>query len=358
MTNNYLMRPIIPTFDMVSRYLIKMDQNHVYSNFGPLSFELEERYAKFFGVIPEKVVLCSSATIGLLGAVSTSTSHNIVAPAFTFVASIQAIVNAGKKCIFEDINPATMELDLTRATIDSNTSFLYVLPFGTGINLSKFNEKSEFIIDAAASIHAFEGNLDKLQEKHLIAFSLHATKVLGIGEGGVVVFGDIERAKVFRNWINFGFSTERISINYGLNGKLSEVNAAYGLAALDNWENEKKEWREARDLANQIIPENNIVSDISVKSFANPYFNIYINNNVALDQFKKILSDNNIPSRKWWSDGCHRMPAFQSFYNKDLPITDKLAKNIVGLPFYRKIKEEDYSKLKGIINTLLNSKFE
>ena len=82
-----------------------------------------------------------------------------------------------------------------------------------------------------------------------VVVSLHATKVLGAGEGGIVVFGDVESADRFRAFTNLGFERTRTSERHGVNGKLPEATAAYALAALDGWELEEQQWRAARALA-------------------------------------------------------------------------------------------------------------
>ncbi len=105
------------------------------------------------------------------------------------------------------------------------------------------------VIDAAPAAGAREA------ESHFgkgaspaIVFSLHATKAFGIGEGGFVYSGDRTITEAVRTASNFGFDSDRVSANVGLNAKLSEYAAAVGLAALSDLEAKTREGRRLYDL--------------------------------------------------------------------------------------------------------------
>ena len=199
-------------------------------------------------------------------------------------------------------------------------------------------------MDAAASLGYYMQNPVKLNMNQSFVFSLHATKVLGIGEGGIAVFGDPEKANEFRSWINFGFSGSRDSKILGTNAKMSEMQAAYGHAVLDNWEIEKQEWLIVRKKAIQVerdFPElfnHNLEMDVSPYwlSYSNPERKVEI-----VKTFKKL----NIETRDWWSRGLHNMPAFSKYKDKHFPITEKVADSSVGLPFFRDMKDSDFDRI-------------
>ncbi len=74
-----------------------------------------------------------------------------------------------------------------------------------------------------------------LDDKTPVVLSLHATKVFGVGEGGVVLCRDAELVKACKRDLNFGFLGDRVAHTNGVNGKMSEYHAAVGLAELDGW---------------------------------------------------------------------------------------------------------------------------
>jgi dTDP-4-amino-4,6-dideoxygalactose transaminase len=152
-----VMKPMLPRYESVEGYLKSIDTNRVYSNFGPLLRILEERYANFFGVNPEKVVCSSNATLALLGACCLSPSEEIVVPSFTFPATIQAAIASHKKIIISDIDPLTWMLPEEEI---KDKARIVVLPFGSQGKFEMDSTGTAFrIVDAAASIGNFENNL-------------------------------------------------------------------------------------------------------------------------------------------------------------------------------------------------------
>jgi dTDP-4-amino-4,6-dideoxygalactose transaminase len=173
---------------------------------------------------------------------------------------------------------------------------------------------------------------------------MHATKVLGIGEGGLVVFGDPNKANEFRSYINFGFSGSRDSKILGTNAKMSELQAAYGHAVLDNWEVEKQEWLGIREKAKRVqnnfpkLFNHNLEMDVS------PYWLSYSTPEIKAEIFKTFQRFN-IETRDWWARGLHNMPAFSEYNDKHFSITEKVADSSIGLPFFRDMKDSDFDRI-------------
>ena len=228
-----VMRPKLPPLDHVHNYLTQMYSNGVYSNNGPLIQELEKRFAKYFNVDPELVVLSSSATQALEGAVKLSSASKFHLPAFTFPAPALSVINSGKAISFQDVDSVNWQIDLNLIQSTKDQGIMYVMPFGSSHIDPKLFEFENVIIDAAASIGNKNLVISIFPKSWVIIFSLHVTKVLGIGEGGISVFGNSAAANRFRAWINFGFSGNRNSISHGTNAKMSEMTAAFGLSVLD-----------------------------------------------------------------------------------------------------------------------------
>ena len=343
------MKPLLPNFEIVARYIESIDENRNYSNFGPLLRTLEERYARFFNVGTEQVVCLANATLALLGSCNLSRSESIVVPSFTFPATIQAAIASNKSVDLRDIDASTWMLAEDELKTDSR---IVVLPFGSNGNLEFGQTDAKLrIIDAAASIGNFEKNLNQLADNEIIIFSLHATKILGIGEGAISVFGSEKLASEYRSWINFGFSGSRNSQVLGINAKMTEVAAAYGHAALDSWEIEKADWLRVGNVQNQIEQKLQIAPYFSTAENVSPYWIVEFANELLRDVAVKELNASKIDSRLWWESGCHRMPAFmhlahgQSFSN-----TEAVASRLLGLPKYRDLEEE---KLIAIEKALL-----
>ena len=186
----------------------------------------------------------------------------------------------------------------------------------------------------------------------MIIFSLHATKILGLGEGAISIFGSDELASQFRSWINFGFAGTRNSVHPGINAKMSEVLAAYGLAALDAWQSEKADWLYVNSLQHEIEQKLGISPYFSTPSNISPYWIVEFKNEFTRDLAAKLLHLSNIDSRQWWEKGCHLMPAFRNIVKGDFPNTEAVANRILGLPKYRDLDEPTLVLIGEILSTV------
>jgi dTDP-4-amino-4,6-dideoxygalactose transaminase len=338
------MKPKLPSFEAVVPYLKSMDERRVYTNRGYLVQTLEQRFAKKLHINESKLVLCANATMGLQGLSELSSSLEFTIPSFTFPATGLAAQKSGKPFSLLDIDPVSWEIDISQMKPDSALGVVTVAPFGKALEINKYQNIDNLIVDAAASLGYYMQNPVKLNMNQSFVFSLHATKVLGIGCGGLVIFGDLEKANQFRSWINFGFAGSRDSKIFGINAKMSEMQAAYGHAVLDNWETEKKEWLIVKEKAKQV--ENNLpkLFNHNLEMGISPYWLSYSTPEIKAEivkTFKKL----NIETRDWWSRGLHNMPAFSKYNDKHFPITEKVADSSIGLPFFREMKDSDFDRI-------------
>jgi len=349
-----VMKPKIPVFSNVSRYLQSMDESRIYSNRGPLLSQLEERYAEFFNVDRNNLVICSNATLALQGAAFLSEAKKFYAPAYTFPASLSAVINTGKPLELRDIN----ESDWTVSTNDlidiERCGLIYVSPFGAAIDFEKNSHRKHVIFDAAASIGSGNFNFAELREDWVVVFSLHATKVLGIGEGGIAIFGSVTAAEKFRSWINFGFSGNRNSVLPGINAKMSEISAAYGLASLDLWRQEENEWSTNIGKARDISLSLGIDSITSNYAGVNPYWIADFRSEEEAMRVEVTLTSSGIGTRRWWGLGCHQMPAFKDLPGESTyPVTDAVSRRTLGLPMFRDFSEKDWDLIASNLEAAL-----
>ena len=143
--------------------------------------------------------------------------------------------------------------------------------------------------------------------------SLHATKVLGIGEGGFVISTDPALAREVRMRANFGFYGSRHARAAAFNAKLSEYHAAVGHAALDEWTQARVEWNDAIDEYRRALNGSNCVSlqrgvgETWVSSTCMLGFN-----QPVADRIEQRLTRSDIETRRWWGAGAHMHPATAS----------------------------------------------
>lgn len=332
-------------------YLERIDRSGRFSNFGPLEQELRARVGRFLGVAQEQVATASNATLALMGAMRAGRARAWAVPAFTFAATPAAVDAIGHRGRFSDIRGDWwMEVD---DAIPFGWGLVPVVPFGGEVDLGSWPSTADVVIDAAASLGT-RPDLSRLPRTWSVAFSLHATKVLGSGEGGIVVFGDPERADWFRRWSNFGFDNGRSSLHEGLNAKLSEMQAAYALAAFDAWDQERSEWSAIRDAARAVESR---FTDVLFRgspgaATVNPYWIVECRDAATATSVGAGLAARGIETRKWWGDGCHVMDAFRAWERAELGQTEQVAARYLGLPFYRGLGEADLGSIGAALEAI------
>lgn len=190
-----LLVPDMPSPETLMPWLERMHSARHYSNFGPLVRELESEFARRFDMPLDSLTTVSNATLGLelvLQALELAPKSRVLLPAFTFVATATAVIRAGHVPVLADVDPESWMLtpDIARAAC-ADTRVDAVLPvatFGMPHDMQawqRFEESTGLpvVIDAAAAY----GSQWLQKAQGTLVFSLHTTKSLPAGEGGLVV---------------------------------------------------------------------------------------------------------------------------------------------------------------------------
>lgn len=339
-----VMRPRMPGAQRLLPYLQDIDSNGIYSNYGPLTRRLECRLAAHVGLPQGTVTSVANATLGLALALAAQTpvaGSLCILPGWTFVASAHAVVMAGLVPYFVDVDAERWVLDPDRVE-DSIagapgkiTAVMAVAPFGRPIDISAWDRLRSrtglaVVVDAAASFD----NLVPGETPAVV--SMHATKVMGIGEGGFVVSKDVALIADIRARANFGFSGSREALHPGVNAKLSEYHAAIGLAALDEWAATRAEWIGVARAYRRSLPKP--ASPTFQSGFGEEWIAstcVLSLRDIDAENLARCLAAAKIDSRQWWGSGAHAHPATASFPRSSLPVTTELARTTIGVPFYR-----------------------
>ena len=352
MSNEYLIpifKPSLPKFEQVRLYIERIDETQVYTNRGPLVKELEERYANYFNVASENVVAMCNATLALEGAVTVSAPKKWIVPDFTFPATAHSVINSGKLLYLSDIDDV-WQLKIEIQNLDKNAFGLVpVMPFGAKIEVNKYAEWESVVIDAAASLGNGPIDLSNLPKNWFIIFSLHATKVLGAGEGALVVCGAPEGAEALKKWSNFGFDLSRISRSHGTNAKMPEIIAAYALASLDSYALEKQDWLSVQTQINLAMSGSFFENITNSYSGFNPYWIIDAKNENFCLQVQNNLSKAGIETRKWWPQLMSDIFEPHSNLLIETHNSRRISSSILGLPKFRTMKKSDIDKVVSIL---------
>lgn len=235
-----VIRPEIPSVQSWAGYLEEAYGSRRFSNYGPLSRRLESWLAEEWGDDCTACVLAASGTAAIAAPlIARGISGRVLLPAFTFPATLSAIKMAAATPVLMDVCR-----DDWRVSADALDAAFTTTAAQAAIVLAPFGLRSDFsahariasrhgailIIDNAAGLGVTRIPLESSSDV-FEAYSLHATKPFGIGEGGVI-FANRSSELALRRSLNFGLpaSVAGELPTWGINGKLSEFHAAVGLA--------------------------------------------------------------------------------------------------------------------------------
>ncbi len=351
-------RPRLPSRDAILPYLDRIDQSRWYSNSGPLVQELQNRLAEKGGHGSARAAVVSNATIGITLALL---AHDLppgsycMLPSWTFAATAHAIRLAGLVPWLVDVCETTWALE---ASIAINllgqapapiSAVVPVSPFGAPVDVAAwedFRDKSGIpvIIDAAAGFDSIRPG------KVPVVISLHATKVLGLGEGGYVLSTDQSLIEEIQKRGNFGFWNTREATVPAFNGKLSEYGAAVGLASLD-------QWPEIRADFELVAMSYRKVLEGQDKLTLQPgYGTKWITSTTVIHSqvdsastLASALNRHDIGWRRWWGGGLHHHRAFRHLLRTEIPVTNTLAERTLGLPCWRELPSENVEQICQIL---------
>ncbi|WP_422022799.1 DegT/DnrJ/EryC1/StrS family aminotransferase [Pyruvatibacter mobilis] len=356
-----LMQPMLPTADDLLPYLRRIDENRWYSNSGPLLREFQARLAHAFGTAEGSIVLAANGTLALqlaLTATARPGRQKCLMPAWTFAATPLASMQAGLEPHFADIDPATWALSpdavMARHDLDDLALIVPVAPFGHPPDVAAWNRVMDqtgvpVVIDAAAGFHGLAHAQSAPAATMPIMVSLHATKPLGIGEGGLILTNDEELAARLDRLRSFGFGDRAVLDAAGTNAKLSEYHAAVGLAALDAWPNKRSALVKAhtRYASNiRCMTGIGLMGGFSA-DWTSTTFNILTEEPAAAVIAR--FATHNIEARSWWGPGCHRHPALSDLPSDPLPYTDALAPHVLGLPMSPDMSDADIDRVCALL---------
>jgi dTDP-4-amino-4,6-dideoxygalactose transaminase len=209
-----------------------------------------------------------------------------------------------------------------------------VSPFGAPLDLAawqNFQAKTGIavIVDSAAGF-------DTVRPSSLVSVvSLHATKILGAGEGGFIVAPTPKMRDRFVACANFGFNNSRIAQCRAINAKMSEYHAAVALANLERWPAMRLRHLQITDWYRQAISR---LRGVSLQpgygeGWVGGTTNVLLETG-SLESVSRHMLSRGIESRMWWSSGCHMQPAFAHYGHGELPVTENLAARVLGLPHF------------------------
>ncbi len=350
--------PRLPSAARIEPHLSRIDGNRWYSNWGPVLSDLERRLAGHFGVSPEELVVVANGTVGLTlahMAQETPRGSLCMMPSWTFTATPLAAMAAGLVPYFVDVDRDGWALtpEIARRALETAPGpvgcVVAVAPFGAPLDGRPWDAFARevdipVLIDAAAAVDSWR------PARSPAMVSLHATKLLGLGEGGLIVARDPDLIRNIRQRANFGFYGSRDTRYVAMNGKLSEYGAAVGLAALDAYADTRAEFMAVAAAYRRRLAA---VPGIRLQDgFGEDWVSTTLNVVLPHHDIAKVaerLGAAGIETRAWWGMGAHRQTALAGLPRAELPNTEWLAAHTIGLPFFVDMAEREVELVCGAL---------
>lgn len=340
--------PDMPSYKKLRKYLRKIDKSKIYSNFGPLHSDLASRLASLWGLSTDNICILANGTLALEGAIAMSESEpgSWICPSWSFPATGISLRNQRKNFSFADVDDSWR---VAPAKLDGISGIMDVAPFGDDLDVERFRGFSGIhIVDAAASFDALCKSKPFPTSTNIgVVLSLHATKLLGAGEGGVFISRNVEWVYKVKSWSSFGFrSSIRESVQEGTNAKLSEYSAAVALSSLDGWPKRRERLLEIQsDLRSVSLLYGLEVHPAMQKGYVTPYWIVH-SSPQHISKLSSLLVARGFETRNWWGEGMHNMKLFSDISCESLLKTKYLTTSTLGLPFHSFLNKSDLKKIK------------
>lgn len=345
----YVTQPSLPPLEEFMPYLQQIWDSKILTNGGPFHQQLEQALCEYLGV--EHIALFTNGTIALVTALQAlRITGEVITTPYSFVATSHSLLWNGIKPAFVDIDPDTMNLDPARieaAITPHTTAIMPVHCYGHPCDVNAIqkiadNYNLKVIYDAAHAFGVRDGGGSVLRHGDLSVLSFHATKVFNTFEGGAIVCPDAKTKQRIDHLKNFGFVDEVTVVAPGINGKMSEFNAALGLLQLKGIDDalEKRRAIDARYRAGLAAVKGiHSLRDAGEKNANYAYYPILVRPEYPLsrDGLYQKLRDNGIYARRYFYPLISDFPMYRglpSAVHLNLPVAYKAASEVICLPIY------------------------
>lgn len=350
MKNNiFVTKPTLPPLEEFIPYLQQIWDNKVLTNGGPFHQQLEKELCEYLGV--EHISLFTNGTIALVTALQAlRVTGEVITTPYSFVATSHSLLWNGIKPVFVDIDKNTLNLDpakIEAAITPQTTAIMPVHCYGHPCDVEAIQKIADtynlkVIYDAA---HAFGVQCDSgsvLNQGDLSVLSFHATKVFNTFEGGAIVCPDAKTKIRIDQLKNFGHVGEVTVVAPGINGKMSEFNAALGCLQL-KYIDQALAQRKIIDTAYRAglhgVKGIRCLESTDGKTTNYSYFPILVDANfpICRDTLYEELKKQGIHPRRYFYPLISDFPMYRglpSAHRENLPVATAAAQQVLCLPIY------------------------
>lgn len=371
--------PLLPPLEEFIPYLQEIWDRKWITNNGHFHQELEKGLAEYLGV--EHISLFTNGTLPLITALQALglNEGEVITTPYSFVATTHAIWWNKLTPVFVDIDHVTGCIDpakIEAAITDKTVAIMPVHVYGTPCDVERIDaiakkHNLKVIYDAAHAFGVTKDGESILKAGDISTLSFHATKTYNTVEGGAMLCNSAEMKYHVDNLKNFGFRGETTVVGPGINSKMDEIRAAYGLlnlkhvnAAIAARKRVAEQYVEAlqdvegislyQPIAHSLSP----IADNEVPYRLNySYFPIFINAaeyGMTRDELYEKLKANNVLGRRYFYPLISTFTPYNTYPSAtadNLPVATQWADTVICLPMHHALSEED---VRRVIDCLTN----
>ena len=362
--------PLLPPLEEYIPYLQEIWDRKWITNNGHFHQELEKALAEYLGV--EYISLFTNGTLPLITALQALGLHEgeVITTPYSFVATTHAIWWNKLIPVFVDIDPVTGCIDpnkIEAAITDKTVAIMPVHVYGTPCEVERIQQIADkynlkVIYDAAHAFSVTYKGASILKAGDISTLSFHATKTYNTVEGGALVCNSAEMKQQIDYLKNFGFEDETVVVGPGINSKMDEIRAAYGLLNLKHVD---AAIATRKEVAKQYVEALKDVKGITLyKPIANyfqhstldiqlnfSYFPIFINAveyGITRDELYEKMKANNVLGRRYFYPLISTFTPYNTYPSAvadNLPVATEWADTVICLPMHHALSKEDVKRV-------------
>ena len=357
----FVTQPYLPPLEEFIPYLEKIWESKTLTNRGPMHQRLEKELCDHLGV--EHISLFANGTLALVTALQAlRITGEVITTPYSFVATAHSLLWNGLAPVFADIDPVTLNLDpkkIEAAITPKTTAIVPVHCYGTPCDIDAIqkiadNYNLKVIYDAAHAFGVKQNGQSILKAGDLSILSFHATKVFNTFEGGAIISPDAKTKQRIDQLKNFGFVDEVTVVAPGINGKMSEVNAAFGLLQLQHIGRAMTRRAEIDAMYRKrlaAVPGLRMLEQPMPGNTSNhSYFPILVGSDfsVTRDELYELLKDQGIHGRRYFYPLISEFPMYRHLPSAQpglMPIAQGISREVLCLPIYPALTDEEVNRI-------------
>jgi dTDP-4-amino-4,6-dideoxygalactose transaminase len=357
-------RPLVPPLSEFIPYLERIWSSGWLTNGGPYHQEFELALARYLGV--EHLSLFTNGTIALVTALQTlRISGEVITTPYSFVATAHSLLWNAITPVFVDVRPDSLNLDpekIVEAITPHTTAILPVHCYGSPCDVDRIQEIADLyglkvIYDAAHAFGVRYRGETLVKHGDLTMLSFHATKVFNTFEGGALICPDRKTKQRVDFLKNFGHSGEVSVVAPGINGKMNEIQAAFGLLQLEHVDEAIGRRRAIDTLYRQRLDGVAGISPLvapadTVANFG--YFPIMVGPEYPLgrDALYSRLRDSGILARRYFYPLITEFPMYRGLPSAapaNLPNAWEASRRVLCLPIYPDLDLDTVERISDLV---------